>query len=102
MKYFLCSHLVTLRWDGRETGANLEKICAASATANAEEALPAGASIVIWSPTCELSGTVSACETDPTGYLVEIALDVPWSPELFAADHLTDPDLFISAQKQTS
>jgi hypothetical protein len=95
MKTFLCSHLVTLRWNNLETAANLEKISASAATANAEEALPVGAAVTLSTGLCELSGTVTHCELDPCGYLLEIALDREWSPELFSPDHLFDPDVLL-------
>jgi hypothetical protein len=90
MKTFLCSHLVRLRWSGRETAGNLEKISAGLATVNAEEALPIGAAVLIFAGLCELGGTVVRSKVDPLGYFIEVALDREWSPELFMPDHFFD------------
>jgi hypothetical protein len=95
MKQYLCSHLVTLRFDGRETAANLEKIWAEGATVNSEEPIQTGAEVAILTRGCELLGAISSCETDPAGNFLEISLNAQWSLEKFVPDHLTDPDLLM-------
>jgi hypothetical protein len=98
MKQYLCSHLVTLRFEGRETTANLEKIWAEGASVNSEERVAEGATVVILTSGCELAGFVQSCETDPAGNFLEIVLDEDWSLEKFVPDHLTDPDKLAARQ----
>lgn len=94
MKTFLCSHLVVLRWKGRQTAANLESISAGLATVNAEEGLPEGEMVTVAAGTCELSGKVARCQSDPLGCFIDVALDREWSPEVFLPDHFFDPDRY--------
>jgi hypothetical protein len=95
MKTFLCSHLVTLRWNSHKTFANLEKISPALATVNAEEAVPVGTAVSIAAGVCHLAGTVVSCEADRFGNFMDVALEAEWSPQQFTPDHLFDPDVLV-------
>jgi hypothetical protein len=88
MKTFLCSHLVTLRWNAGETVANLEKISAAVASVNAEQKFEKGLQVTIATGSCDLAGKVSQCWPSGYGYEIYIALDRRWSREVFVPDHL--------------
>lgn len=96
MKTFLCSHLVTMRWEGRQTVANLERISRDVATVNADQPLSTGVTVIINPEDCELTGTVARCTLEMSGYEIDVALDQPWSPEVFLPHHLFDPDVMIA------
>jgi hypothetical protein len=96
MKTFLCSHLVNIRWNGRATIANLERISAELATVNTEQAIPPGTAIAIAAEECELTGIVYRCALEMSGHEIDVTLDQPWSPELFTPHHLFDPDVMIA------
>lgn len=96
MKQYLCSHLIILRTQGRDTSANLEKIWADGASVNAEEPLAPGSAVEILADGCHLLGVITSCESEGDGNFLEISLDVEWSRDKFLPDHLTDPDLFVS------
>jgi hypothetical protein len=96
MKIFLCSHLVTLRWNRRAIIGNLERISHEVATVNAEESLPIGEQVAICTESCELKGTVARSFLEMSGHEIDIALEAPWSLEIFVPDHLFDPDVMIA------
>ena len=96
MKTFLCSHLVTLRWNGRATVANLERISCYVATVNSEEPVPVGEAVTISAENCELKGTAIRCVLEMSGHEIDVALEPAWSLETFAPDHLFDPDVMIA------
>lgn len=96
MKIFLCSHLVTLQWNGRTAVANLERISSQVATVNSEEPIPKGHAVTISTEDCELNGTVIRCQLDFSGHEIDLALEPAWSPETFLPDHLFDPDVMIA------
>ena len=96
-KEYLCSHLVTLHWDGRRASANLEKIWDRGATVNAEECIARGAEVRIASLECDLKCRVVSCLAEEAGHFidVEFADEYVWSPERFEPDHMTDPDILL-------
>jgi hypothetical protein len=96
MKTFLCSHLVNLRWNGREAFANLERISRGTATVNSDEPLPVGTPVAIRAEDCELTGTVSRCVLEMSGHEIDVVLAQPWSPEIFTPEHLFDPGVMIA------
>jgi len=96
MKTFLCSHLVRVRWNARETVANLERISRDLATVNAEEPMPVGAAVVISAEDCHLAGIVARCGLEVSGHEIDVALESEWSPEVFLPHHLFDPDVMIT------
>jgi hypothetical protein len=96
MKIFLCSHLVTLRWQGRATIANLERISSKVATVNSEEPIPLSETVTISTEDCELRGTVIRTALEMSGHEIDIALETNWSTEVFVPDHLFDPDVMIA------
>jgi hypothetical protein len=100
MKTFLCSHLVSLRWNGREAFANLERISRDAATLNVDQPLEVGTVVTLSAEDCELTGTVSRCILEMSGHEIDITLARPWSPELFTPHHLFDPDVMIAPRRK--
>jgi hypothetical protein len=96
MKTFLCSHLVTMRWNDHAAVANLERISSDTATVNTEESLPLGTAVAICAEDCELKGTVTRCVLEMSGHEIDISLQPAWSLEVFVPDHLFDPDVMIA------
>jgi hypothetical protein len=106
MKTFLCSHLVTLRWNAGETCANLERISRDVATVNAEQPVPVGEAVRIVARDFEIrdfeiKGTVARCALELLGHEIEVALEEHWSPDLFLPDHMFDPDVMIAVPRQS-
>jgi hypothetical protein len=101
MKTFLCSHLVTLRWNAGETCANLERISRDVATVNAEQPVPVGAAVEMDVQDCALKGIVGRCAIDMSGYEIDVELEEEWSIEIFVPDHLFDPDVMIAPNRSS-
>jgi len=88
---FLCSHLVTVRCNGRESTANLERIWSDGATLNAEEPIACGTEITLVD--IGVTAIVTFCEDDTEGHFIDLKFppDYYWTPERFLPQHLTDP-----------
>jgi hypothetical protein len=97
-KQYLCSHLVTLVWNGRRTSANMEKIWSRGATLNAEESIGLGAALRLESPEFTLDTHVVQCTPEDDGHFIDVEFEpgYEWTPELFEPKHLLDPNILLA------
>lgn len=89
-----------MRWNGRQTVANLERISRDVATVNADQPLPLEQAVTLSPEECELTGTVTRCTLEMSGYEIDVALDQPWSQDVFVPQHLFDPDVMIAERRK--
>lgn len=96
-KQYLCSHLVSLAWNGRRTSANMEKIWGTGAALNAEEAIQPGTALRLECPEFTLETKVVQCIREDDGYFIDVEFKpgYTWTPDVFEPQHLTDPDILL-------
>lgn len=96
---FMCSDLVTVELEnhGPTVVANLEDISPSGACLGMQEAVPAGAKVVLHCSGCRFRGEVRYCVFHETGYQVGLALmECKWSKENFKPKHLLDAPLVLA------
>lgn len=89
---YLCSQLVTLRWNGGAVIVNLEEIQAAGAVLESEVEVPLDSRVEIRCGSVYFEGTLTRSERHDSGFRVEVELSplTPWSIERFRPEHLLD------------
>jgi hypothetical protein len=93
---FMCSDLVTAELEnlGQTMVANLEDISPSGACLEMEQAVPAGAKMVLDCSGCRFRGEVRYCVFNQTGYQVGLQLtECKWSKENYEPQHLLDTPL---------
>jgi len=96
-KQFLCSHLITVLGDGRQTVVNLERIWSGGATVNAEESFDPGTELQLLD--LGITARVVFAEVDDSGHYLDLEFpsSYRWTAEKFCPQHLTDPALLSSS-----
>jgi PilZ domain-containing protein len=92
----MCSDLVTVELEnqGQTLVANLEDISPSGACLEMQQAVPAGAKMVLDCSGCRFRGKVKYCVFNQTGYQVGVQLtERKWSKENYEPEHLLDAPL---------
>lgn len=94
---YLCSHLVTLRSDGKSCTANLEEIQADGAVMETDFVMNPGTAVELDCGTVSLAGKITKAEEHGFGcrVTVEFSPSNTWSPELFRPEHMYDPEVLV-------
>jgi hypothetical protein len=89
---YLCSHLMTVRWEEGAIVANLEEISATGAVLESEVELPAGTTVELRSGATYFEGEIQKAEEHDFGWRITVELSpfTPWSVERFRPEHLLD------------
>jgi len=93
---FMCSDLVTVELENQAQTmvANLEDISPSGVCLEMEQAVPAGAKMVLDCSGCRFRGEVRYCVFNQTGYQVGLQLtECKWSKEKYEPGHLLDTPL---------
>jgi len=92
MPRYLCSQLVSLRENSRDSVVNLEEIWETGATIESEDAVVEGAAVEIRCDAAVFTGRTTRIERHEHGWTVEIEFspETPWNPEKFRPQHLLD------------
>jgi hypothetical protein len=92
MRRYLCSELVTLRENSRDSVVNLEEIWETGATIESEDAVEEGAAVEIRCDAALFTGRTTRIDRHAHGWTVEIEFspETPWSLEKFRPRHLLD------------
>ena len=90
MRRYLCSHLVSLRANSRESTVNLEEIWQSGATIECEDTVEKGAAVEIRCDAAVFAGRATRVERHEYGWRVDIEFSplTPWSLEKFRPQHL--------------
>jgi PilZ domain-containing protein len=93
---FMCSDLVTVELEnlGQTMVANLEDISPSGACLEMQQAVPAGAKMVLDCSGCRFRGEVRYCVFSQTGYQAGLQLtECKWSKKNYEPKHLLDTPL---------
>lgn len=87
---YLCSELVTLRFDTSERVVNLEEIWDTGAVFEAEERVEEGARVEMRAGQAFFAGKVTGVEQHEFGWRLEVEFSTltPWSMDRFLPQHL--------------
>jgi len=90
---YLCSHLVTLRWDDQTRLMNLEEISRDFALLESDEAVPCGVLAEMSAGNARFIGSVTHVEQHEFGWKVDFRFSplTPWTIENFQPQHMLDP-----------
>jgi hypothetical protein len=89
-QHYLCSELVVLRINSRESFVNLEEIWQSGAVLDSEDPVEAPANVEIHCGETLLAGRTVKVEHYEFGWRVEVELSplTPWTPEKFRPQHM--------------
>lgn len=87
---YLCSQLVTLRNNSRDSVVNLEEIWKTGAVLDLEEGMEDGVKVELRCGTAFFAGRIVKVERHEFGWSVEMEFSpmTPWDPEQFRPEHL--------------